>query len=73
MENFKSYGIINLGEWVPMKPSKELPSDCHIGGNEETASYRGSLHIGRKQFGNEVVIGKVIDSWKSGYCEIITM
>lgn len=52
-----------------MDPSKDLPRDCHIGGNEETSSYRGLLHIGRKQVGNELVIGKVIDSWKSGYCE----
>lgn len=52
-----------------MDPSKSLPKDCHVGGYEESEYYKGPVYIGRKRIGNEVVIGKVIDSWKSGYCK----
>lgn len=58
-----------LVNWVAMNPSKALPSDCHVGGYEKSSNYDGPLYIGRKQIGNELVIGKVIDSWKKGYCE----
>ena len=57
------------GNWVGMNPSKKLPSNCIAGGIEDSESYKGPLYIGRKHIGNELVIGKVIDTWKSGYCE----
>lgn len=52
-----------------MDPSKALPSDCIVGGLEQSDNYKGPLYIGRKQIDNELLIGKVIDSWKSGYCK----
>ena len=57
------------GNWVRMTPSKKLPLNCIAGGMEDSESYKGPLYIGRKRIGNELVIGKVIDAWKSGYCE----
>lgn len=53
--------------WIEMNPTKSLPRNCVVGGQEGDLV----LHIGRKQIDNELVIGKVIDSWKSGYCEFI--
>jgi hypothetical protein len=53
--------------WELMNPNKNLPLDCIIGGYEESDNYKGPLHIGRKTIDNELVIGKVIDAWKSGY------
>lgn len=59
-------------EWVQMDPSKSLPTNAIPGGAENSENYKGWLHIGRKQFDKELVIGKVIDSWKSGYCELLS-
>jgi hypothetical protein len=56
-------------EWVQMSPRKVLPSNCVAGGIEDSPNYKGPLYIGRKQIDNELVIGKVIDAWKTGYCE----
>lgn len=56
-----------------MDPSKSLPDNCHVGGYEESENYTGPLYIGRKQIEQELVIGKVIDKWKSGYCEHIIL
>lgn len=52
-----------------MDPSKSLTSDCLVGGYEESDNFKGSLYIGRKRIDSELTIGKVIDAWKSGYCE----
>jgi hypothetical protein len=68
-------GIVCIGnevlcqEWVQMSPKKILPSNCVAGGIEDSQNYKGPLYIGRKQIDNELVIGKVIDVWKTGYCE----
>jgi hypothetical protein len=56
-------------KWVQMDPSKSLPANAVVGGGEYSQNYRGPLYIGRKQIGMELVVGKVIDAWKSGYCE----
>jgi hypothetical protein len=61
-----------LKKWVQMDPKKSLPANAVVGGGEYSQNYRGPLYIGRKQIGNELVIGKVIDAWKSGYCELKT-
>lgn len=58
-----------LGSWVLMNPSRTLPSNCHVGGYENSKHYQGPVYIGRAQIDEELAIGKVIDSWKSGYCE----
>lgn len=52
-----------------MDPSKSPSSDCIVGGLEQSDNYKGPLYVGRKQIDSELVIGKVIDSWKSGYCK----
>lgn len=52
-----------------MDPSVSLPDNCHVGGYEESENYQGPLYIGRKMIEEELVIGKVIDKWKSGYCK----
>ena len=53
-----------------MDPSKNLPQGCVLGGIEQSKNYKGPLYIGRKQIENELVIGKVINDWKSGYCKL---
>lgn len=54
-----------------MDPTKSFPINCVIGGQENSQNYNGTLYIGRKLIGNEMVIGKIIESWKSGYCKHI--
>lgn len=52
-----------------MDKNAALPTNCVVGGNEESDNYKGLLYIGRKQIDNELTIGKIIGSWKVGYCE----
>lgn len=49
-----------------MDKNKTLPSNCVSGGVEGTLT----LNIGRKQIEKELVVGKVISDWHSGYCKI---
>jgi hypothetical protein len=67
---FLASGISCQEKWVQMDPLKTLPTNCVVGGSESNQNFRGPLYIGRKQIGNELVVGKVIDAWKSGYCEL---
>lgn len=64
-----NYKHILPGDWVQMNSAKPLPINCVVAGLEVSENYKGPLYIGRKQIENELVIGKVIDAWKSGYCE----
>jgi hypothetical protein len=57
-------------EWIPMDPSKSLPVNAVVGGSEDSENFKALLYVGRKQIDNELVVGKVIDAWKSGYCEL---
>jgi hypothetical protein len=57
-------------EWIPMDPSKSIPPNAVVGGSENSENFKALLYVGRKQIDNELVVGKVIDAWKSGYCEL---
>lgn len=57
-------------DWVKVDPSTPLPANCVVGGMEWWEdSYKGPVCIARKQIGDEMVVGKVVNTWKKGYCK----
>lgn len=65
-------GSILRPQWIQMTATSTLPRNCHLGGHERNAVNGTVTYIGRRAFGNEVLIGRVKFDLKRFYGENFT-
>lgn len=62
-------GLADAQKWMPMTKTSFLPVNCHVGGYEQKWDIRTNIFIGRKRFGVDVIVGKVVFDFQKIYRE----
>lgn len=54
---------------MPVYPGAKFPSNCHVGGYENSSTFTGTTYIARRIVYNEIAVGKAIKELQRAYCE----